>query len=373
VLSRLAIELYYAAPERREVLSEEAVEVARGTGDDGALLDALNSRRVSLWRPDRLEERLSTVNEMLELAQRAGDRDRELQARNWRVADLWELGDLKSADAEIVEHDRLAHELMLPGFIWYTPLWRAAQAILAGRFDEGRELLDDALQLGQAAGDRNADLMCRIGNVVGINDARGIVSEEDLAWGEELAAGSLPGLAFHCALAWRYAEIGREEEARSHLAVVVEHGVDRLPRDVNWFTSLAELAEAAVALDEPSVGEDVYRLLSPFAGRHVAVSGRALMSFGSTDYFLARAATVTGRVDRAREHFTDAIALETRLGARAMLARTQARCAELLVASGDPNDAEAAASLADAARATADELGLATVKRALAGLTPGAA
>jgi class 3 adenylate cyclase/tetratricopeptide (TPR) repeat protein len=372
ILGRLAIELYYAAPDRRESLSEEAVVVARRTGDTAALLDALNARHVSLWRPDRLAERLSTATEMLELAQRVGDRDRELQARNWRVADLWEHADLDATEAEIVEHDRLARELMLPGFLWYTPLWRAAQAMLVGRFEAAETLLAEALRLGEAAGDRNAELMFRIGTTVGVNVARGFMTDEDFAWGES-AVGSLPGLAFQCALVWRYAEAGREAEARAHLEVVLEHGIDRLPRDVNFLTTLTELAEAAALLDETSLGADVYRLLAPFAGAHVAASGRALLSFGSADYFLARLAALDGRVDDARRHYEEALRFETRLGARPSLARTQARYAALLADTGDPADGARAEQLVAEARATADEIGLEGVARILARVRPRAA
>ena len=101
-----------------------------------ALTSALNARHVALWRPDRVEERLATAADMIAAAREAGERHAELQARNWRVTDLFELGDMPACREEIARHARLADELRLPSFQWYTPLWAAVEALLAGRFDE---------------------------------------------------------------------------------------------------------------------------------------------------------------------------------------------------------------------------------------------
>ena len=62
----------------------------------------------------------------------------ELQARNWRAADLFELGDMAGFREEAARHGELADGLRLPSFPWYTPLWAAVDALLAGRFAEAR-------------------------------------------------------------------------------------------------------------------------------------------------------------------------------------------------------------------------------------------
>ena len=128
VQARLAVELYYAPDRTRsEALSAEAVATARASGDASALASALGARHVALWRPDRVEERLAVAGEMIAAAREAGDRHAELQAHNWRVADLFELGDMAAWQEEIARHARLAEELRLPAFQWYTPLWAAVR------------------------------------------------------------------------------------------------------------------------------------------------------------------------------------------------------------------------------------------------------
>ena len=94
LLSRLAIESYYARPATlRERLSEEALGDGRRLGGR-ALLEALGARHVALWSPAHAEERLRIADELVAAARAQGDREAELQGVNWRVADLVELGDI---------------------------------------------------------------------------------------------------------------------------------------------------------------------------------------------------------------------------------------------------------------------------------------
>src|SRR5262249_14187266 len=151
--------LYYAPDRTRsEALSAEAVQTARASGDASALASALGARHVALWRPDRVEQRLTTADDMIAAAREAGDRHAELQAYNWRIADLFELGERTAWREETARHARLADELRLPAFQWYTPLWTAVQAMLAGRYEDADRLSFEAAEAGVRAGDRNAEL-----------------------------------------------------------------------------------------------------------------------------------------------------------------------------------------------------------------------
>ena len=153
--ARLAVELYYAPDRTRaEALSAEAVATARAAGNGNALASALNARHVALWRPDRLEERLATAADMIAAARETGERHAELQARNWRVADLFELGDMPAFREEAARHARLADELRLPSFQWYTPLWAAVEALLAGRYEEAERARRGGQGAGRARGRR---------------------------------------------------------------------------------------------------------------------------------------------------------------------------------------------------------------------------
>ena len=147
--ARLSIEVYYEDPSSlRERLSEEAVGLAREAGQPDALFDALNARRVTLWSPDHLEERLAVSRELVELAESTGDRERSLVSRTWLVVDLVEGGALDEARVEIEEYARLAEPLGIPAYTWWVPAWRAMLAEVDGRFDDVRALSDEAYEIG---------------------------------------------------------------------------------------------------------------------------------------------------------------------------------------------------------------------------------
>src|SRR4030095_6052681 len=104
LLGRLAMELYWsdAAP-RRAALSQEAVDIARRTGDSLALALALSARHVALWGPENADERLATARDILHLAEEIGDVETALRGRIWLLTDLLELGDLRAADCAFEE------------------------------------------------------------------------------------------------------------------------------------------------------------------------------------------------------------------------------------------------------------------------------
>lgn len=215
LLARLAVELYYAPTrDRSEALSAQAVAVARATADPRALTAALNARHVALWRPDRLRERLEAADEMVEAAYAAGERHLELQARNWRVVDLFELGEMDAWRLEVGRHGALSAELRLPAFTWYTPLWRAVEALHRGSFAQAQALRGEALEAGRRAGDPNAELFTQM---LMLQDAllRLDFSAFDLPLFEEKIATSPAGVSWRCGYTWMLVELGRLDERGS--------------------------------------------------------------------------------------------------------------------------------------------------------------
>ena len=192
--ARLAVELYYAPDRTRsEALSAEAVATARGAGDPSALASALNARHVALWRPDRVEERLATAADMIAAARETGERHAELQASNWRVTDLFELGDMPACREEIAAPRAARRRVAPPGFQWYTPLWAAIEALLAGA------------SRGRAAGRRGRRRACARATATPSCSPRcsssrpverGEFDEVDMAFIEDKIANSAAGPAY---------------------------------------------------------------------------------------------------------------------------------------------------------------------------------
>jgi DNA-binding SARP family transcriptional activator/tetratricopeptide (TPR) repeat protein len=317
--ARLAVELYYAPDRARsEALSAQAVATGEASGDAAALASALGARHVALWRPDRVEERLAVADEMTAAARAAGDRHAELQAHNWRVCDLFELGDMTAWREEVARHARLAQELRLPAFQWYTPLWAGVDAMLAGRYDDAERLAAEAETTGLRAGDRNAELFATLVRF-GVQAQRGAFDEVDIQFVEDKISHSPAGIAYRGGHAWIIAGRGEIERARSELQAVMA-----LPHafDTNWLSLQAECAETSILLGEATHAATLYERLTPYAGRP-ATAGRAVTNYGAIDRHLGSLAALLGRREDAIRHLENAIRVNDALGCAVWRAQAQ--------------------------------------------------
>jgi DNA-binding SARP family transcriptional activator len=324
--ARLAVELYYAPDRTRsDAHSHDAVATARASADASTIASALSARHVALWRPDRVHERLAVAEEMIAAAREADDRYAELQARNWRVTDLFEVGDMTAWRDEAARHARLADELRLPSFQWYTPLWAATAAMLAGRYDDVERLSAEAEQAGLDAGDRNAGVLASIVRFCARLE-REAFNETDLAFVKDKIANSPAGIAYRGGYTWILAGLGETERARAELHATMEltHAFD-----VNWLSLQVELAEASVLVGDATFAASLYDRLGPYAGRPVT-AGRAASSYGAVDRSLGGLAGLLGRERDAVRHFEDAIQLNDAFGAAVWRARAEGDLARVV-------------------------------------------
>jgi DNA-binding CsgD family transcriptional regulator len=353
LMARLAMELYYAdAPGRKFALSREAVETARQAGDRAALGFALNARRYAIWGPDNLEERLATATELVQLADEAGDPELALQGYRWRIPDLLELGDAAAADADLESCARRAEESRQPLYAWYTQVFRAQQALLAGRLAEAERLADQALAVGQRAQSGSVAIY-HAAQLLLLRREQGRPAEVEPAIRGVVDQFRLP--LFRCWLAQLAAELGREEEARAALLELRADRLVGLPRDALWLGGVAALAEACAALSDGGVAELLYGALSPYAGRVVQVG--VPVCLGSAAYYLGLLATTLGRWQAAAQHFAAALERHRRLGAPLFAGHTQAAEAAMRLSRGRAGDREGALALLAQASQTAGALG----------------
>ena len=329
--ARLAIELYYADPDRARELSQAAVADARASGDGGALAAALNARRVALWDPAHVDERLSVVDEMVQAADAAGEREAALQARNWRVVDLWELGRIREAAAEIDAYEALAEQVGLPHYRWYVPLWRAGLALLAGRWEEATALGERALTLGAQADDPNAPLLIRVQREYALHVQRRF-GEIDRDWIARAAADSPEPAPWLAWLAMIDANTGRHASARATLARLTRDDCAALPMRTNWLAA-CELADAAATVGDRFAAAALHARLAPHA-HLTAVIARGVGCENITEHHLGRLAATLGGLDEAETRLRRAAVANDRAGARPYTATTLTRLGEVLAARG---------------------------------------
>jgi tetratricopeptide (TPR) repeat protein len=355
LLGQLAATLYWSPEhDRRRVLSSQAVEMAMRTGDQAAITDALFARRLALWGPDDVEERLRADVQILDLAEQTGDTWRALDARLWRAMDLLELGDVAAADVEIAGHAELAEELRQPEPRWNSLVARAMRALLDGDYAHAELLATEALTIGQDLFEASS-LATYGGLMLWAWREQGRTLELEAAMSAILdSVAQLPGT--QAGLALTYIDLGREDDARKVFEDLASHDFDDLPRDLAWLGLIAVLSIVCFELGDPARAALLYRLLLPYEERNLVLLNCLCLGPGS--YYLGLLAATMGEFDVAAVHYERAVTRCSGVGARPVLASTQAAYATLLAARGKPEDLLRATALLDEASSTAHKLGM---------------
>jgi class 3 adenylate cyclase len=353
VLARLAICFASIAPERAQELSQQALDGARRAGEPEALAFAVHARRTALGAIEHIEERLALAEELLSAAQKAGFLDLVAAAHTSRHSDLLELGDGAAARAHVEAYERLARETRLPGMLWQATTLRALWALLEGRFEDAERLAEQARAAAATTTNPGGP------PVHAIQIARVRAEQGRL---EEMAAlfraqnERIPHVGWRSRLAQIYAELGREDDARREFEALAAGDFAAIGRDIAWLLTMAYLAEVAAFLRDERRAERLYELLLPHARRNINVINAACN--GPVSRPLGLLAASLGRYDDAARHFEDALAMDERLGAPALLARVRQDYARMLLERGAPGDRERALELAQQSLAAAREMGM---------------
>src|SRR5438477_1300863 len=354
LLARLAINLYWAPePERVVALSEEAVRLARQLGDPRLLAALLRARWIALWRPEGAAERLAIADEILHLGERTGGRELALLGHRFRLVGFLEHGDVVATDREIEAWAQIAGELRQPLYLTDLAMWRATRAIMDGRFADGEEQAQRAVELGQREPDVQPILRHEIQTFL-LHFHKGCL---DQLVGRSQPRTGVPATMFQrCARAFVWSETGRQAEARRELSALAKEGFP-LPRDGAWVVSMSLLSAVAAELNDRTSAAQLYELLMPYAGR-VGIFAAGLACWGSVSYHLGLLASTLGRVADAIRHYEDAATVHERMGARPFLAWPQLAHARLLLTRDAGARRGEAAALLTSALATARELGM---------------
>jgi DNA-binding CsgD family transcriptional regulator len=352
LLARLGMELHFTDQrDLREVLTSEAVILARGLADPRALASVISSRRYATWAPDNLDRRLGDSAEIVELGERVNDLELALQGYRWLIPDLAENGDAAALERAVHRCAVLADTSRQPVYRWYARVFETCLALLRGQLANAERGAAEALELGGRA---------QAGNAAIYHAAHLYVLRREQDRGPEITDLMLQIMArfplplYECWLTCLLAEAGRREEATARLDDLAASGFSRLRVNALWLGSFAALSDVCVALGDTDRGEQVYRRLQPYAARRAMVG--VPVCLGSVSYYLGRLAILLDRPDDAERHLRDAAAADERMGAQSWLAWTQLAHAELLL--GRETDSDHAHTLLASAGRTGNQLGL---------------
>lgn len=339
--------------ERRVRLGNEAVEIARRSGDPATLAYALEGYWVGAEGPDNGPELLAIGETLIRLAGQVGDKEVAFAARDHRLNTLWSLTDRAAVDVEIASLGSLADELRQPAQHWSVGTDRTMIALMEGDFEQAERLIAETLVIGQQAESWNALVTHRLALFV-LRRAQGRLAEL-----EETISRSVheyPALLrFRCALAHLYSQLGRERDARATFDELLSLDLAQEHVDAEWLFSIVLLTDPCVFLGDGAAAAKLYSLLLSYEKRYAQAPVE--VSFGSVARGLGVLASTLRRFDDAERHFAAALEIETRMRARPWIAHTQHDLATMLMARGERERAsELAAEVVRAYR----ELGMDT-------------
>jgi hypothetical protein len=330
-----------------------AKQMAAAAADDRARLDVAIAELNVFWAlapPDRTWAREAQLisDHIEDLARKVRDAAALADGTSFRAEVALRIGDLPAAEHALSLLDSAPLGPTIVADIMAS-VHRGAIAGLRADLSALREATAPARRLGAAIDVTDAptammDVAHRY--VLGCDDPADLEEAFAAALSRLIAGGRKPmvnsgrettpspiGTAVLLMVATLAAEAGDLERARK-----------LLPRDgsslLRWGGSVGGLAavflsEVAAACALPELADAIYRWLQPAAGQLMYNAGLWTV-FGSADHFLGRCASTLGRIDDAERHFTAALAIEERVDAPHLRARTHLRLAELDVLRNDP-------------------------------------
>jgi DNA-binding SARP family transcriptional activator/tetratricopeptide (TPR) repeat protein len=358
LLARLAGPLRDARfpAERRHAIADEALAMARRLEDPPTLAYALAGYLPAHMSPARTHRLIALGTELINLAIDTGELERAVEGYLCRACPLLELGEIDRATEDVVALARLAEELRQPSQLLYAANLRAHLALLAGKFQEAEQLIEEAIELGDRAQSWNARIAYRM-QLYLLRKAQGRLEElVNIYEGHRGAFDYRTYPIFDCILARFYDDLGRHDEARARFEELAENDFGGVPVDEEWLASMCLLAEAAASLGDLRRSRVLYELLRPYEDR-VGTSYPEI-NLGSVARYLGLLSATEARWGEAERHFTDALHVNRRIGARPWLGHTQEDYARMLFARGEGPDAEKAGQLLDDARTTYRALGM---------------
>ena len=309
----LAAELTWAPDgERRFALSDEAVALARRSGDPRTIVNVLWLRNLTITAADTIDARRRDAQEMQVAAAGVGDELALFHATFHQTGPALELGDVTTVAGLLDRADSLARRLAQPHLIWLVSFSRAGLAIMLGDLDDAEEQVQAALALGVAAGRRMEARAFGAEQIAEIRRLQGRLGE--LGEGLRRAAPHIDPV--HATL--RYLV-----ELDPHAAGPVLDGIvatsGLIPRrDPAERAALDNLALTASRLNRRDLAGPLYAALEPFA----TTFGHSAVGHYCGHYYLAHLAVTRGDADRAAAHFAAAAELHERRKVPLMLAES---------------------------------------------------
>lgn len=302
------------ADDRRRALplSEAALALGRASQDEHALVACLLARHDALWTPGTGDERAELGREIAAVGERLGDVDRHTEGLI-----LWANGLLEAGSPGFRSVlDRWFDVLEIrdePRDRYMVLTRRAALALLDGADEDAESLMFEAARVGEQIHEPDTGnvLMSQRVALARVRDDPGelqVLASDAVGWWT-----GAPVLA-HAVAAGACAAAGSLDASSRHVAVVEESGGWRSEGSYLRSVLVAHLAEAAIALGDVELCEDLLTDLEHLAGS-CGVNG-ALVAFAGPFAHTAGVLTAAlGDIPQAAALLDQSVEIADRLGA----------------------------------------------------------
>jgi tetratricopeptide (TPR) repeat protein len=324
-------------------LAEQAVDVARVSGDRVALAWALQRPHVAIAHPSTLAQRSVWADEACAIPVELGD-----SATLFFVYVNAALAALERCDGDAIDENVARfeeHAARIPHATvrwndWYARAWVAG---LRGDLAEYERLAEAALSYATENGEPDA-FTIYAAQLANIRLHQGRLHE--LIPLIEQALAETPTLrVYRAVLAYARARAGQIDQATAMLAE--DLAVDfPMPEDSTWSTACAYWVETAAVLREVQAAPSLRERLLPY---HDQIVSTMITFSPALCHGLGRLDHLIGRYDDAEQWFTEARELHDRVRSPLLVAYTEAAWAEMLADRNQGDDHDRARTMAQAA------------------------
>ena len=342
--------------ERRDRLSDEALELSRKAEDPEGRLEVLIAWTEANWRHDQMQSRLDVSRDLIAAGQQFRSPWHEAEGRLRLLACLLEVGDIPGADAEATLLSKLVEKNKLRRIEGWTAAYQAMKAIFEGRFAEADVLVLQTLSGFQRSGEPDALLLFGFQLLI-LRTCQGRLAElEQQIRGVVAVYGGVT--ASRAIMAFYQTQVGNQGEARREFDQVAKENFTDLTRDQSWLGTLLQLAEVCAFVDDAEKASTLYNLIAEYAERNGVLS-LGVACTGSIAHQVALLASTAGQLDQAESQFETALEANERMKTPPMLARTQYEYARMLVKRDGPGDADKAQLLMAKSLEVGEAIGMA--------------
>ncbi len=255
-------------------LAEEAVAVARRTGDKAALMYALFYPAEAIAAPQTLELRIARITEACALADELGDAVARFHSYIYRSEPALEAGDIVTVRSALAVSNAEAERVGQPTMRWNDAFHQSWMRLLDGDIDEAERVAEITLEMGTAAGQADALFIYGI-QLMAIRWMQGRYAEmvplvEQAVTDNPLIPAMRPVLALATSFTSDQDAVRRTLDR--------EVGDDfPMPIGSSSLTAYALWAEATARVRHPAAASALHERLSPwrkqFVTTHVTVHG----------------------------------------------------------------------------------------------------